>query len=262
MKYVYGPVHSRRLGNSLGITTVPPKICSFNCVFCEVGRTTKLTSKRHEYIKADLILNNVREFLEDYHGKLDHITFSGFGEPTLNSKLGYIIKEIKKTTDIPVVVLTNSSLISRKDVRGDLLNADIVKFSLSAATQEYYNRINQNTLSIRVEDVIKGIQEFRTHFKGDLWIEIMLVKDINDVIENYIALKEAIKMISPDKVHINTIVRSPAFSFARPLTMKELLYAKDIIGHNAEVIPLKYDMSYAQRIFAQISHGNFMRSFF
>jgi len=244
LKYIYGPVRSRRLGVSLGITTVPAKACSFNCVYCDVAKTTFLTDERKEYINADEILKELKIFLETSNKHLDHITFSDFGEPTLNSKIGYMIAEIKENTNIPVVVLTNSSLISRGDVKIDLSQADIVKFTLNAARTDYYKKINQSLDSIKVEDVIKGIIDFRKMFQYELWIEIMLVKGVNDYENNYRSLHDALELIKADKVHINTVVREPSFGFAKPLNIEELILAKEIIGNGAELISLRREVHY------------------
>lgn len=244
MKYIYGPVRSRRLGVSLGISTVPAKVCSFNCVYCDVAKTTVLTGERKEYINTNEILKELKEFLETSNRHIDHITFSGFGEPTLNSKIGYMISIIKEFTNIPVVVLTNSSLISRGDVKIDLLQADIVKFTLNAARTDYYKKINQSLDSIKVEDVIKGIIDFRKMFQHELWIEIMLVKGVNDYEDNYRSLHDALKLIKADKVHINTVVREPSFGFAKPLNIEEVILAKEIIGNGAELISLKREIHY------------------
>ncbi len=235
--HIYGPVRSRRLGVSLGISTVPRKICSFNCIYCEVAKTTLLTTKRAEYVSAKEIITEVRDFLLNYSGPvLEHITFSGFGEPTLNSKIGFMISEIKKITEIPVVVLSNGSLIQRKDVQKDLIEADIVKLTLNATHEKAFKRINQQEKSIQPDEIIKGIIEFRKAFRGNLWIEIMLVKRVNDNVENYLGLNKALKKIKADRVHINTIARKPSYSFSQPLSYEELLRAQAIIGNNSEII--------------------------
>lgn len=244
MKYIYGPVRSRRLGVSLGITTVPTKVCSFNCIYCDVAKTTFLTDERKEYINADEILKELKIFLETSNRHLDHITFSGFGEPTLNSKIGYMISIIKEFTNIPVVLLTNSSLIHRDDVKKDLLQADIVKFTLNAVIDKYFKKVNQQITSIKVEEVIKGIIEFRKMFTHELWIEIMLVKGVNDYESNYRSLHDALELIRADKVHINTVVREPSFGFAKPLNIEELILAKEIIGNDAELISLRREVHY------------------
>jgi len=234
-RYIYGPINSRRLGVSLGVTTVPAKVCSFNCIYCEVGKTTLLTTERKEYIPAESIIEEIRDFLSKNTIKIDHITFSGLGEPTLNSKLGYIIRELKKITDIPIAVLSNGSLITRDDVKMDLLEADVVKFTLNAVDKETYEKISLNHPDIKVEEVIKGIIDFRKIFTHELWIEILLVKGINNTIENYLNLYNALTQIRPNKIHINTVVRAPAYK-VEPLTFGELLEASRIINHGSQVI--------------------------
>lgn len=235
-RYIYGPITSRRLGISLGITTVPHKVCSFDCIFCEVGKTTLLTTERKEYINADEILLELKDFLDNNKKPIDHITFSGLGEPTLNSRLGYIIKEIKNMTDTKVAVLSNGSLIPRDDVKYDLINADVVKFTLNAVDPVLYGKVCQNHPDIKVEEVIRGIVDFRKMFKRELWIEILLVKGVNDSIENYMDLYKALTIIRPDKIHINTVVRAPALQISEPLTFAELLNASRIINHGSQVI--------------------------
>ncbi len=235
-KHIYGPVPSRRLGVSLGIDPVPLKVCSFNCVYCEVAKTTQLTLERKEYIPAEEILSELSEYLKTYPGKIDYITFSGSGEPTLNSKIGYMIREIKKMTSIPVAVLTNSTLLHLPEVREELLPADLVKCTLDAADDKYLRRVNQPAKGVTAEKIISGIIDFRKAYKGTLLIEIMLVKGVNDTEENYRALSKVLPEIKADKVQINTVVRPPAFGFAKPLDDEELKFAQKIIGNGAEII--------------------------
>ncbi|BAL80291.1 radical SAM protein [Caldisericum exile] len=256
-RYVYGPITSRRLGVSLGVTTVPHKVCSFNCIYCEVGKTTVLTSERKEYIPAEAILEELKDFLTNNTTKIDHITFSGLGEPTLHIRLGYIIKELKKITDIPVAVLSNGSLISQNDAKMDLLSADIVKFTLNATDKETYEKINLNHPDIKVEDVIKGIIEFRKIFTHELWIEVLLVKGINNTIENYLNLYDALTLIRPDKIHINTVVRAPAY-IVEPLSFSELLEASRIINHGSQVIYKRGTTRVAPQ--TEITNSSFNRS--
>jgi len=235
-KYIYGPVPSRRLGISLGIDPIPLKVCSFNCIYCEVARTTLLTTERKEYISSEKILLELKNFLKESNQHIDYITFSGSGEPTLNSKIGYMIKKIKKFANIPVAVLTNASLLYREDVRDELLNADLVKCTLDAAEEKYFKRINQPEQSLTIQRIINGIIKFSETYKGKLLIEVMLVRDVNDTEENYRALHKVLKKIKADKVQINTVVRPSAVGFARPLTDQELKFARKIIESNAEII--------------------------
>ncbi len=236
-KHVYGPVPSRRLGVSLGIDPVPLKVCSFNCVYCEVAKTTLLTTERKEYVPANEILSEVKSFLSDYNGpSIDYITFSGSGEPTLNSKIGYMIKEIKKITDIPVAVLTNSTLLYRTDVREEIENADLIKCTLDAADNKYLKRVNQPAPNVDIKNIINGIKALRKEYKGKIYIEVMIVKGVNDTDENYVQLKNVLKDLNANKIQINTVVRPPAFGFARPLSDDELKHALEIINNGAEII--------------------------
>ncbi len=235
-KHIYGPVPSRRLGVSLGIDPVTFKVCSFNCIYCEVAKTTLLTTERKEYVSAEEILSELRDFLNKRKEPLDYITFSGSGEPTLNSKLGYMIGEIKKITDIPVAILTNSTLLHLRSVRKEVEEADLVKCTLDAADDKYLRRINQPAKDVTAENILNGIKLLGDEFSGTILIEIMLVKGVNDTEENYKRISEALDKIRATKIQINTVVRPPAFGFAKPLTYDELVVAKEIIGHNAEII--------------------------
>ncbi len=236
-KHVYGPVPSRRLGVSLGIDPIPLKVCSFNCVYCEVAKTTLLTTKRKEYVPADEILSEVKNFLSDYNGpSIDYITFSGSGEPTLNSKIGYMIKEIKKMTDIPVAVLTNSTLLYRTDVREEIENADLIKCTLDAADNKYLKRVNQPAADVDIKNIINGIKALRKEYKGKIYIEVMIVKGVNDTDDNYAELRKVLKDLGADRIQINTVVRPPAFGFAKPLSDEELRHALEIINNGAEII--------------------------
>lgn len=232
---IYGPVPSRRLGFSLGIDIIPSKTCSFDCIYCQLGPTTKKTVQRKEYVSWKKIFSQIKDVLSSRQ-RVDYITFSGSGEPTLNTAIGKLIREIKKITPIPVAVLTNSSLLSRESVRKALMNADLVVPSLDAATQEVFTQINRPHPSLKAEQIIEGLKKFRQEFKGSIWLEIMLVKGINDSPSHIRKLKEVIKEINPEKVQLNTVVRPPSERFAHPLSLKELEKIRSIIGENCEII--------------------------
>ena len=232
---VYGPVPSRRLGFSLGIDIIPAKTCSLDCIYCQLGPTTKKTLQRKEYISWKKIISQIKSILSSGQ-RIDYLTFSGSGEPTLNSALGKLITEIKKITSIPVAVLTNSSLLSRKSVREALREADVVVPSLDAATQVVFNNINRPHPSLKTEKIIAGLKKFRQEFKGSIWLEVMLVKSINDSPSHIQKLKEIITEIKPDKIQLNTVVRPPSEEFARPLSSKELEKIRAAWGENCEII--------------------------
>ncbi|NIO48691.1 MAG: radical SAM protein [Candidatus Aminicenantes bacterium] len=235
----YGPVPSRRLGFSLGIDIVPLKTCSLNCIYCQLGPTSKKTIHRKEYFSSSDILAQIKKKVSSGQ-RIDYITFSGSGEPTLNSALGKLIREIKKTTSIPVAVLTNSTLLSRKSVRNALMNADLVVPSLDAATQEIFVKINRPYPSLKIEEIMQGLLKFSKEFKGSIWLEIMLVKGVNDSPSHIRKLKEAIAKIKPEKVQLNTVIRPPAEKNARPLSLKDLEKIKSILGENCEIIVGSY----------------------
>lgn len=210
-------------------------MCSFNCTYCQLGPSIKKTIKRKEYFTSSEILSQIKKALNSGQ-RIDYITFSGSGEPTLNSAIGTLIKEIKKITSIPVVVLTNSSLFTRKSVRKALRASDLVVPSLDAATQEIFAEINRPHPSLKIEKIIEGLKEFRHEFKGSIWLEIMLVKGVNDSPPHIKKLIKAISEINPDKVQLNTVIRPPAEKFALALNSKELEEIKNILGEKCEII--------------------------
>ena len=234
-RFVYGPVLSRRLGFSLGVDILPFKTCSLNCIYCQLGPSVRTTGRRRAYFEPRDILAQIRAALAAAP-RVDHITFSGSGEPTLNKNLGRIIRAVKRTTRVPVAVLTNATLLSRKDVRADLLAADVVVPSLDAAEPRLFKAVNRPHPSLKAGRVVKGLARFRREFKGQIWLEIMLVKGVNDAPGHVRALKDAIDLIHPDRIQLNTVVRPPAEASARPLTARELDRIRRALGNRAEVI--------------------------
>ncbi|MBN1272697.1 MAG: radical SAM protein [Candidatus Aminicenantes bacterium] len=218
---VYGPVPSRRLGYSLGVDILPFKTCTLDCVYCQLGPTTNLTAERKKFMDCLPILEQIRDSI-DSKKRIDYITFSGSGEPTLNTELKKCIRHIKSFTDIPVAVLTNATLLGRASVRKALIEADLVVPSLDAAEQSVFEKTNRPHPSLRIKEIILGLEKFREIFKGKIWLEVMLVKGFNDSPEHVKKLKEAVEKICPDKVQLNTVVRPPAEETARPLNREEL----------------------------------------
>jgi len=233
--HIYGPVPSRRLGFSLGIDIIPFKTCSLNCIYCQLGPTIKKTIRRKEYLSSSEILSQIKKKLSSGQ-RIDFITFSGSGEPTLNKILEKLIREIRKITSIPVAVLTNSTLLARKSVRNALMDADLIVPSLDAASQEIFVKVNRPHSSLKLEEIIEGLRKFRQEFKGSIWLEIMLVKGVNDSPPHIRKLKDAIAKIKPDKIQLNTVVRPPAERYARPLDLKDLEKIKKSLGKNCEII--------------------------
>ena len=235
-RHLYGPVPSRRLGRSLGIDLVLHKICTYDCIYCQIGKTTDKTLVRKEYVPVKEILKEVRRFLKEETSSIDHLSLSGSGEPTLHSQIRSVIEGIKTITSIPVAVITNGSLLYEEKVRQDLLHADIVLPSLDAISSEVFMRINRPRPGFSVEKVIEGVVEFRKVYKGQIWLEILFCKGVNDSQEELMRMKKAVDRIQPDRIHLNTVVRPPSERWAAPLNPKEIEKIRDFFGEKAEII--------------------------
>ncbi|MEA1927415.1 MAG: radical SAM protein [Candidatus Auribacterota bacterium] len=219
--YIFGPVPSRRLGFSLGVDIIPYKICSLNCVYCQLGPTPETTRQRKEYVQIDTVLRQLEETLRQ-PGRIDYITLSGSGEPTLNSRIGDLIPAIKKLTKIPVALLTNGTTLIQPEVREALQYLDLIVPSLDAGSEEVYQGINRPCAGLNLEGLVRGIKEFTAGFSGQVWLEIMLLKDINDSEDEVVAIGRRIAEIRPDRVQLNTAVRPPAESDVRALDTGEM----------------------------------------
>ncbi len=219
--YLFGPVPSRRLGMSLGIDLVPVKVCSLNCVYCEVGKTTNLTLERKEYIPYDEVIAELSNYLET-NPHPDYITFSGSGEPTLNSRFGDILHYIKQHTTIPVAILTNGTLLSDPQVRKELLEADLVLPSLDAATEYSFRKIDRPQKNMDLQKYIQGLIDFRKEYHGKIYLEILFLPGYNDSQEDLDALKKAILKIKPDKVQLNTLDRPGTVKDLQPMSRQQL----------------------------------------
>lgn len=235
-QHLYGPVPSRRLGRSLGVDLVPPKFCTYDCVYCQVGKTTAKTLQRKEYIPTEEVLEEVRDFLSNGGASIDHFSLSGSGEPTLHSRIGSVINGIKRMSPVPVAVLTNGSLLYLEEVRNDLLQADIILPSLDAVSKEVFNRINRPHKGISVEQVIEGLVEFRKVYQGQIWLEILFCKGVNDGESELCQMKKAVARIQPDQIHLNTVVRPPTEPWATPLNSEEMREIQAFFGEQASVI--------------------------
>ena len=201
MKYVFGPVSSKRLGQSLGVDLLPPKSCTWNCVYCQLGKTMKFVTERQEFFAREEILDEIRQALTVNKG-LDWITFDGSGETMLYKGIGWLIEEVKKLTSIPVAVITNGSLFYLPEVRAELLQADAVLPSLNAGSEALYTKIDRPAAGLTFSQHVEGLVAFRREYKGRLWIEVMLLGGVNDSDEALHDLAVVLKEINPDMVHL------------------------------------------------------------
>lgn len=207
--FTYGPVPSRRLGMSLGVDIVPPKICTLDCVYCQLGRTTQSSVTRADFVDIEAVLAEIQGKL-DAGLKADFITLGGSGEPTLNSRVGDLIDGIRRLTDIPVAILTNGTLFYRQDVRAECAKADMVAPSLDAGDAATFEAVNRPNRDITIEKLVSGLEQFRKEYSGQIWLEVFLIAGVNTDAEQIERIKGLIERIRPDKVHLNTAVRPPA----------------------------------------------------
>jgi wyosine [tRNA(Phe)-imidazoG37] synthetase (radical SAM superfamily) len=225
--YLFGPVPSRRLGISLGVDLVPMKTCTLNCIYCECGETSHLTLARREYVPFAAVEQELSLYFKN-NPPPDYITFSGSGEPTLNSRIGDVLQVIKRRfQDIPTAVLTNGTLLSQKQVRKDINAAAVVIPSLDAATEKVFRKINRPFRHLTVDTVIQGLIRFRKEYRGKIWLEIFIVPGLNDTKRELTALKETIEKIGPDQVQINTLDRPGPVPTLRAATRQELEHVVD-----------------------------------
>jgi wyosine [tRNA(Phe)-imidazoG37] synthetase (radical SAM superfamily) len=238
MSSIFGPVPSRRLGRSLGIDVIPPKTCSFDCIYCESGPTTRLSVKREYFADPSEILAELNAFFRLHPNAADVLTFSGAGEPTLYAGLGELIAAVKKAYPrLPLIVLTNGSLLWDPEVRRSLLKADRVVPSLDAVAAAVFRRINRPHPSLDPMRIIEGIRAFRKEYKGRLHVEIALVSGVNDTAEELSSLAGVIKSIRPDKVELNTVVRPPAIPGTRGLSDARMEWAASFFHSlDAEIV--------------------------
>ena len=237
MQLVFGPVPSRRLGQSLGIDTIPLKTCNWNCVYCQLGRSVPLVNQRCDYFLSEAILAEVQAALFTHsHGAIDWITFVGSGEPTLHASLGLLIRQVKALTDLPVAVITNGSLLYLPEVRADLAAADAVLPTLDAGTPQLYRKINRPHPDLTFERLVNGLIAFRQMYHGQLWIEVMLVRGLNDDDEALRDIAAMLRQIEPDQVHINLPLRPPAETWVQPPDDEGLMRATAMLGTSAHVV--------------------------
>ena len=229
LKYIFGPVPSRRLGESLGVSPIPEKTCNYSCIYCQLGRTNNRVGDRGEFFPLDKILEEF-DSVEDVDSKCDVITIVGDGDPSLYSRLGDLIIELQLRTEKPVAVITNGALLCNEDVRNELLSADIVLPSLDSTNELMWKKVDRPHHNLNYNDVYNGLVTFSQEYKGQLYMELMLMDGINDDDENLFAFKKLLEPVRYDRLYINTPVRPPAESFVRECSAERIARAVEVLG--------------------------------
>lgn len=239
-KYLFGPVPSRRLGLSLGVDLMPHKTCSLDCVYCECGKTTCLTLQREEYTPAHKIKEELDQYLSSGPA-LDHITFSGSGEPLLHNRIKDIINFLKKEyPQYRIALLTNATLLGDLNVREDIADIDIVKASIDTTSEETFIRLNRPHPDLHIAAIIDSIISFRDMFQHQLWFECFLIPGLNDNENEIESIKMALKEIRPDRIHINSLDRPGSEKWVKAVHKEKLKEIEDYIGHVDSIKQNKY----------------------
>jgi wyosine [tRNA(Phe)-imidazoG37] synthetase (radical SAM superfamily) len=234
-KYLFGPVPSRRLGVSLGIDLIPLKTCSLDCVYCECGKTTHLTTERNEYIPIDRVIGELESYLKS-NPPLDYITFAGSGEPTLNNGLGTVISYLKNNFgQYRTCLLTNGTLFTDPEVRAEITGADLIIPSLDAATENTFKCLNRPEPSLDCAAIITGLEELRQEYKGKIIMEIFIVPGLNDTEPELESIKKALERIKPDGVQIGTLDRPGTEDWVEAAEKSSLVEIARFLG-DAELI--------------------------
>jgi wyosine [tRNA(Phe)-imidazoG37] synthetase (radical SAM superfamily) len=234
-KYLFGPVPSRRLGASLGVDIVPLKTCNQNCVYCQLGLHGEASMERRAYVPIAEVLNELRAWLAD-GGSADFITISGSGEPTLHSGLDELVRGIRSFTDIKVAIITNGTLLHDPAVRRACALADVVMPSLDAGDAETFRLVNRPHPSLDFDSFVRGLIDFRDEYRGQYWLEVFLVEDLNTGPEQLGKIRAIIERIRPDKIQVNTAVRPTAEPRVRRVEPSRLAELARQLGPHAEVI--------------------------
>jgi wyosine [tRNA(Phe)-imidazoG37] synthetase (radical SAM superfamily) len=234
-KYLFGPVPSRRFGRSLGVDLTPHKTCTFDCIFCQAGRTTNKTLERKEYVPAERVIEELGDWLEA-DGNADYITLSGSGEPTLHSRFGEVLQFIRRESTIPTLLLTNGSLLYHREVREAACHASVVKVSLSAWDQRSFERINRPHPELALKRVVEGEYAFRQDFEGELRMEVFLLAGLNSVPADVEKIARIADSITADRIELNTAVRPAAEEIAVALDGERMEQLTELFTPRAEVI--------------------------
>ncbi len=234
-RHIFGPVPSRRFGRSLGVDLTPLKTCTLDCVFCQLGHTSRKTLERKEYVPIDDVKAELARWVKE-GGQADYVTLSGSGEPTLHTGFGEMLRFMKKETPCPAVLLSNGTLFWLPEVRKAALAADVVKISLSAWDADSFRRVNRPHADLDFGRCIEGLQAFRGMFGGKLWLEVFLVEGVNSAPDGVEKIARWAEIMAPDQIHLNTAVRPPAESSARAPTPRSMEKLAGLFRPRATII--------------------------
>lgn len=247
----FGPVPSRRLGKSLGINNIPDKVCSYACVYCQIGRTLRMEVERRTFYSPAFLFEEVKKKVREAKEQgehIDYLTFVPDGEPTLDANLGEEI-EMLKSLNIPLAILTNSSLIWREDVREDLLRLDFVSLKLDAVTEELWRKIDRPHKSLKLDKILEGMLEFRKEFQGKLVTETMLIDGViyGDEFER---IADFLKELRPDVAYIAVPTRPPWEKWVRPAEERTINLAFQAFANAIGEERVEYLIGYEGNAFA------------
>ena len=229
MKYLYGPVPSRRLGISLGISPIPKKYCNYSCIYCQLGRTDHMTNTRQMFFPVGEILAELDEWLRDPQ-PFDVVTIVGEGEPTLYLGLGELISGIRERVSQPIAVITNGALLFDAKLRQELAQADIVLPTMDAVDEATFQSINRPHGALDHGAVVDGLVRFANEFKGQLWLELMLIQGINDDEATLLKYRQFLDTIPCHRLYLNTPVRPPAEAYVHPIDKAAMTRAVEFLG--------------------------------
>ncbi|HHS98192.1 MAG TPA: radical SAM protein [Chloroflexi bacterium] len=228
----FGPIPSRRLGRSLGVNNIPPKVCTYSCVYCQLGRTIRMQVDRRPFYAPEEVLRDVREQVEKSHAageRIDYLTFVPDGEPTLDVNLGREI-ELLRPLSIPIAVITNGSLLWREDVQEDLAGADWVSLKVDSAREPVWRRTDRPHGSLRLPVILEGLLSFARFYEGTLVTETMLVEGVNDDEASLREVAEFLARLKPARAYISVPTRPPAEKWVRPPSEEAILRAHQILA--------------------------------
>lgn len=214
----FGPVPSRRLGQSLGINNIPPKVCTYSCIYCQIGKTQRLNCERRVFFEPDDLAREVTEKVHELRKRgttIDYLSFVPDGEPTLDINLGKHIERLKPL-NMKIAVITNGSLITLEDVRADLQKADLVSLKVDAVSKEAWIKANRPHRSLDLNAILQGMLDFRTNFSGALLTETMLLKGNNDSVAEIRRIAHFLTSLCPEKSYIAVPTRPPAVKGLTP----------------------------------------------